>query len=45
MPLSNFCFIKEEYFTESEGMRSRWIIDLDMPQLKGDDRKYLEWLI
>ena len=37
--------IKEDYFTESKGFRSRWVIDLDMPQLKGEDRRYLEWLI
>lgn len=37
--------IKEEYLTENDSVRTRWIIDLDMPQLKGDDRWYLECLI
>ena len=37
--------IKEEYLTENDSVRTRWIIDLDMPQLKGDDRWYLESLI
>lgn len=37
--------IKEEYLTENDSVRTRWIIDLDMPQLKGDDRWYLERLI
>ena len=37
--------IKEEYLTENDSVRTRWIIDLDMPQLKGDDRWYLEVLI
>ena len=36
---------KEECFLESKGMRTRWIIDLDMPQLKGENREYLERLI
>ena len=37
--------IKEEYLTENDSVRTRWIIDLNMPQLKGDDRWYLECLI
>ena len=37
--------IKEEYLTENDSVRTRWMIDLDMPQLKGDDRWYLERLI
>ena len=37
--------IKEEYLTKNDSVRTRWIIDLDMPQLKGDDRWYLESLI
>ena len=36
---------KEECFLESKGMRTRWVIDLNMPQLKGEDREYLERLI
>ena len=37
--------IKEEYLTENDSVRTRWTINLDMPQLKGDDRRYLESLI
>lgn len=38
--------IKEEYLAEDgKTIRTRWKIDLDMPQLKGDDRWYLEVLI
>lgn len=37
--------IKEEYLTENDSVRTRWAIDLDMPQLKGDNRWYLECLI
>ena len=36
---------KEECFLESKDMRTRWIIDLNMPQLKGENREYLERLI
>ena len=38
--------IKEVYLAEDgEALRAHWKIDLDMPQLKGDDRWYLERLI
>ena len=38
------CCIKEEYrFNDS--LRSRWIIDNDIPIFKGDNRKYIEDLI
>lgn len=38
--------IKEVYLAEDgEAIRTCWKIDLDMPQLKGDDRWYLERLI
>ena len=36
--------IKEEYLVE-DSVRTRWVIDLDMPQLKGENREYLERLI
>lgn len=38
------CCIKEEYrFNDS--LRSRWIIDNDIPIFKGDNRKYIEDMI
>ena len=37
--------IKEEYLTENDSVRTRWVVDLDMPQLKGENREYLERLI
>ena len=37
--------IKEEYFLKDKSARTQWIIDLNMPQLKGEDRAYLEELI
>ena len=38
--------IKEKYLGDNEEViRTRWKIDLDMPQLKGDGRRYLEELI
>ena len=37
--------IKEEYLTENDSVRTRWVIDLDMPRLKGENREYLERLI
>ena len=36
--------IKEEY-SEGDALRTRWIIDTEMPILKGEDRKYVEDLI
>lgn len=37
--------IKEEYLTENDSVRTRWVVDLDMPQLKSENREYLERLI
>ena len=38
------CCIKEEYrFNDS--LRSRWIIDNNIPIFKGDNRKYIEDMI
>lgn len=36
--------IKEEYY-EGDALRTRWIIDTEMPILKGENRKYVEDLI
>lgn len=42
------CVIKEKYFdatpesTDSQSIRSRWIIDKDIPIFKGDGREYIE---
>ncbi len=38
------CCIKEEYCID-DSIRSRWIIDNDIPIFKGDNRKYIEDLI
>lgn len=38
------CCIKENYETEN-GMRSRWIVDKDIPIFKGEGRKYIDRLI
>ena len=35
------CCIKENYETEN-GMRSRWIVDLDIPMFKGEGREYVD---
>lgn len=35
------CCIKENYETEN-GMRSRWIVDKDIPIFKGDGREYVD---
>ena len=36
--------IKEEYY-EGDVLRTRWVIDIEMPILKGEDRKYVDNLI
>ena len=42
------CVVKENYLevtpesTDSESIRSRWIIDMDIPIFKGDGREYIE---
>lgn len=38
------CCIKEEYCFD-DSIRSRWIVDNDIPIFKGDNRKYIEDLI
>lgn len=38
------CCIKEEYCID-DSIRSRWIVDNDIPIFKGDNRKYIEDLI
>lgn len=38
------CCIKENYETEN-GMRTRWIVDKDIPIFKGEGRKYIDRLI
>ena len=45
------CVIKESYVdtslnsTDSESVRTRWIIDTEIPQFKGEGREYIEKLI
>ena len=45
------CVIKEVYLdatpesTDSQSVRSRWIIDKDIPIFKGDGREYIEQLV
>ena len=44
------CCIKEEYIASGEGdklfdLRTRWIIDKEIPQFKGEGREYIEKLI
>ena len=41
------CCIKDVYTyvneaTGAEETRSRWVIDLNIPQFKGEDREYIE---
>lgn len=38
------CCIKEKYFI-NDNERSRWIIDINIPIFKGDDREYIDKLI
>lgn len=45
------CVIKESYIdaspnsTNSESVRTRWVIDTEIPQFKGEGREYIEKLI
>ena len=39
------CCIKEEYYIDSTTVRTRWIIDEEIPIFKGEDRDYIEKLI
>lgn len=39
------CCIKEEYYIDSTLIRTRWIIDEEIPVFKGEDRDYIEKLI
>lgn len=39
------CCIKEEYYIDSTSVRTRWIIDEEIPIFKGKDRDYIEKLI
>ena len=39
------CCIKEEYYIDSTSVRTRWIIDEEIPIFKGEDREYIEKLI
>ena len=36
---------KEEYYIDSTSVRTRWIIDEEIPIFKGEDREYIEKLI
>lgn len=39
------CCIKEEYYIDSTSVRTRWVIDDEIPIFKGEDRDYIEKLI
>lgn len=39
------CCIKEEYYINSTSVRTRWIIDEEIPIFKDKDREYIEKLI
>ena len=39
------CCIKEEYYIDSTTVRTRWVIDEEIPIFKGEDREYIEKLI
>ena len=39
------CCIKEEYYIDSTTVRTRWVIDKEIPIFKGEDREYIEKLI
>ncbi|MGN1154869.1 MAG: tRNA(His) guanylyltransferase Thg1 family protein [Agathobacter sp.] len=39
------CCIKEEYSGEDQSIRSRWVVDNNIPIFKGEDREYVDKLI
>ena len=39
------CCIKEEYYIDSTSIRTRWVVDEEIPIFKGEDRNYIEKLI
>lgn len=39
------CCIKEEYYIDSTSVRTRWIIDEEIPIFKDKDREYIERLV
>ena len=39
------CCIKEEYYIDSASVRTRWVIDEEIPIFKGENRDYIEKLI
>ena len=39
------CCIKEEYYIDSTTVRTRWVIDKEIPIFKGENREYIEKLI
>lgn len=39
------CCIKEEYYIDSTSVRTRWVIDKEIPIFKGENRNYIEKLI